>query len=178
VSGANRYQFRFRLPAEGFEVVRQTNNYILQLNWTGPTALQDGKTYDVDVRVSKDAGATWCTSSDPWGNICSVTIDQTPAGSGNQNFAAEGAGELRMFPNPNRGDVLTFSLSAIEQGVNTVSVDIFDLFGKRISARTIAVTDGHVNTTLDLNGELAAGMYLVNITAGETLYTERLVIQP
>jgi hypothetical protein len=35
-----------------------------------------------------------------------------------------------------------------------------------------------VNTILDLNGELAAGMYLVNITAGETLYTERLVIQP
>jgi hypothetical protein len=31
---------------------------------------------------------------------------------------------------------------------------------------------------LDLNGEFAAGMYLVNITAGETVYTERLVIQP
>ncbi|MBK9514342.1 MAG: T9SS type A sorting domain-containing protein [Flavobacteriales bacterium] len=178
VAGANRYQFRFRLPAEGFEVVRQTSNYILQLNWTGPTALQDGKTYEVDVRVSKDAGATWCTSATPWGNICSVTIDQTPAGSGNQNFAAAGQGELRMFPNPNRGDLLNFSISDIEVGVNTVSVDIFDLFGKRISARTIAVTDGHVNTTLDLNGELAAGMYLVNITAGETVYTERLMIQP
>jgi len=57
-------------------------------------------------------------------------------------------------------------------------VDIFDLFGKRVSARTIAVTDGNINTTLDLNGDLAAGMYLVNITAGETVYTERLVIQP
>jgi hypothetical protein len=83
-----------------------------------------------------------------------------------------------MFPNPNRGDLLTFSLSAVEEGVNTVSVDIFDLFGKRVSARTIAVTDGGINTVLDLNGDLAAGMYLVNITAGETVYTERLVIQP
>jgi hypothetical protein len=83
-----------------------------------------------------------------------------------------------MFPNPNRGDVLTFSLSGIEEGVNTVSVDIYDLTGKRMSARMIAVTDGPVNTILDLNGELAAGMYVVNITAGETLYTERLVIQP
>ena len=88
------------------------------------------------------------------------------------------AAELRMFPNPNRGDLLTFSLSAVEEGVNTVSVDIFDLFGKRVSARTIAVADGGVNTVLDLNGELAAGMYLVNITAGEALFTERLVIQP
>jgi hypothetical protein len=74
--------------------------------------------------------------------------------------------------------VLTFSLSAIEEGVNTVSVDIYDLTGKRMSARTIAVSDGNVNTTLDLNGELAAGMYLVNVIAGNTTYTERLVIQP
>jgi hypothetical protein len=178
VSGANRYQFRFRLPAEGFEVVRTATTYFVQLNWTGPTALQDGKTYDVDVRISKDAGLTWCTSADPWGEVCLLTIDNTPANTGDQNFAAEGAAELRMFPNPNRGDLLNVSLSTVEEGVNTVSVDIYDLFGKRVSARMIAVTDGHVNTILDLNGELAAGMYLVNITAGETLYTERLVIQP
>jgi hypothetical protein len=88
------------------------------------------------------------------------------------------ADELLLFPNPNRGDVLNFSLSAIEKGVNTVTVDIYDLTGKRMSARTIAVIEGNVNTTLDLNGELAAGMYLVNITAGDTTYTERLVIQP
>ncbi|MBK9174974.1 MAG: T9SS type A sorting domain-containing protein [Flavobacteriales bacterium] len=31
---------------------------------------------------------------------------------------------------------------------------------------------------LELNGELAAGMYMVNITAGDAVYTERLVIQP
>jgi hypothetical protein len=47
-----------------------------------------------------------------------------------------------------------------------------------MSARTIAVSGGNVNTTLDLNGELAAGMYLVNVIAGNTTYTERLVIQP
>ncbi len=85
---------------------------------------------------------------------------------------------VTLFPNPNRADVLNFSLSTIEDGVNTVSVDIFDLFGKRVSARTIAVNDGMINTVLDLNGEFAAGMYLVNITAGETVYTERLMIQP
>jgi hypothetical protein len=59
-----------------------------------------------------------------------------------------------------------------------VSVDIYDLSGARVTARTIAVAGGNVNTVLDLNGELAAGMYLVNITAGDKSYTERLVIQP
>ena len=47
-----------------------------------------------------------------------------------------------------------------------------------ISARTVAVSGGNVNTNIALNGELAAGMYLVNITAGDKTYTERLVIQP
>jgi hypothetical protein len=184
VTGANRYQFRFRLPGEGFEVVITRTTYTLPLNWSAATGLplQNGQTYDVDVRVSKDGGATYCTSSSPWGNICSVTI-----GSSNVNAntlmddVQEGAtiaDELLLFPNPNRGDVLNFSLSAIEKGVNTVTVDIYDLTGKRMSARTIAVTEGNVNTTLDLNGELAAGMYLVNITAGATVHTERLVLRP
>jgi hypothetical protein len=57
-------------------------------------------------------------------------------------------------------------------------MDIYDLTGKRVSTRAIAVTEGNVNTTLDLNGELAAGMYLVNITAGATVHTERLVLRP
>jgi hypothetical protein len=34
-----------------------------------------------------------------------------------------------------------------------------------------------VNTVLDLNGDLAGGLYMVNITAGDKTYTERLVIQ-
>ncbi|MEZ4758096.1 MAG: T9SS type A sorting domain-containing protein [Flavobacteriales bacterium] len=177
VSGANRYQFRFRLPAEGFEVVRQTTTYFLQLNW--PTLpLEVGKTYDVDVRVSKDGGATWCSTDDPWGDVCQLTI-----GGSNFNAMADingtgAAGELKMFPNPNRGDQLTFSLSAIEEGVNTVTLDVYDMFGKRVMARELAVAGSSVNTTLDLKGALAAGMYVVNITAGSTSYTERLVIQP
>jgi len=35
-----------------------------------------------------------------------------------------------------------------------------------------------VNTVLDLNGELASGLYVVNITAGSAAFSERLVIQP
>jgi hypothetical protein len=73
---------------------------------------------------------------------------------------------------------LSISLSAVEEGVTTVSVDIYDLTGKRVSARSIPVNDGFINTVLDLNGNLNAGVYLVNITAGKAVHTERLVIQP
>ena len=82
-----------------------------------------------------------------------------------------------MYPNPNRGDQLFVSVGSVEPGVGTVSVDIYDLTGKKVSARTIAVQDGMVNTALELNGELANGIYMVSVTAGSKAYTERLVIQ-
>ena len=181
VSGANLYQFRFRIVSEAFEVVRTSTTYFMQLNWTN-LPLQDGKTYDVDVRVSKNNGTTWCSTGDTWGDICQFTIDNTPAGNGNQNFASEAgpehASDVKLFPNPNRGDQVTLNLSGLGDEVMTVSVDMYDLTGKRVSARVIAAQDGALRTTIDLNGDLGAGMYLVNITAGERTWTERLVIQP
>jgi hypothetical protein len=181
---ANRYQFRFRIVGEGINVVKTsaTNQY-----WVNTVGLVCGKTYVVDVRASFDNGATWCAPggtgiTDPaWGVSCNLTTNPcAPAQGGNQNMAAEGAAAgLKMYPNPNRGDQLLLSLDGIEQGVATVSVDIYDAFGKRAIARTLPVSDdGFVNSVLELNGSLAAGLYTVSITAGERQFNERLVIQP
>ncbi len=180
---ANRYQFRFRIIAEDFVLVKTsaTGQY-----WVNTIGLECGKSYDVDVRASFDNGATWCNMGgagldDPaWGDVCMITMNNCLTG-GNASIALQGNdlnGALTMYPNPNHGDQLLINLTQVEEGVNTVSVDIYDGFGKRVAARTIAVQDGFVNTVLELNGELATGMYLVNITAGSTVHTERLVIQP
>ena len=190
VTGANKYQFRFRIDAENFVTVRTSNTYFVQLNW-GVNPLQDGKTYQVEVRASKNNGATWCIdvpnpASGPsftqWGDVCDLTIDNAPVNGGGENMVSENTA-LRMYPNPNRGDQLYLSLDAIEDGVNTVSIDLFDLAGKRVDARTIPVqplgegSGGFINTVLDLGGNLDNGIYLVNITAGGQHFTQRLVIQ-
>lgn len=85
---------------------------------------------------------------------------------------------LRMYPNPNNGDHLFISLSEVAAEVNTVSMDIYDMTGKRVTARTMPAQDGQLKAALGLKGELSSGMYLVNITAGDRTYTERLVVQP
>jgi hypothetical protein len=184
-----RYQFRFRIEGEQVCIVRppQTSPTMF-LNWTTGTMLECSKTYEVDVRVSKDGGATWCVDSPnpdcypnpivEWGRMCTVTIGCTTVDDGGSQSLATTGGALTMYPNPNRGDQLFINLTEIEADVTTVSVDIYDLSGKRVSARTIAVQDGFLNTTLELNGDLAGGMYMVNITAGDKAYTERLVITP
>ena len=191
---ANKYQFRFRIPAENITFVMngQGANPWVYLNATtnaaatqcsGAYKLAICKTYEVEVRASFDGGITYCVGGtnpcvlNPWGDVCLLTTAGCANGGG-QNMATEEASNMSLYPNPNRGDQITLMVNAIKEGVNTVSVDIYDTFGKRVSARTLAVQDGFVNTIMDLNGELAAGMYMVNITAGDATYTQRLVIQP
>jgi len=181
-----RYQFRFRNVASGFEVIRQSNTYVLPLFWTNAPALQCGTTYTVDVRVSKDGGATWCVDSavpsvpfSAWGPVCEVTIAACPGASAlatQPNSAANAT--LAMYPNPNRGDQLFVSMTDINNTISTVTMDVYDMTGKRVAARTIAVQDGFVNQAVELNGELAGGLYLVNFTAGDQTFSERLVVQP
>ena len=42
---------------------------------------------------------------------------------------------------------------------------------------TLPVQDGFLNTALELAPDMAAGLYMVNVTAGDNTRSERLVIQ-
>lgn len=183
VTGANRYQFRYRIPAEGFEVVRTNTTYISQLNWTGPTALQVGKTYEVDVRVSKDAGVTWCTEGPLWGDICTVTIVPTPPGMANEGGnGSDGGGVsgaipmLRATPNPvDQGTVRLDLLQAELKGV-AVDLDLYDPTGRSVRHVHQPASDAASQTwNLDVS-DLASGLYSIRFTAGELVLVEPLYI--
>ncbi|MEO8068910.1 MAG: T9SS type A sorting domain-containing protein, partial [Flavobacteriales bacterium] len=62
--------------------------------------------------------------------------------------------------------------------VEEVTVDVFDLFGRRVLANTIA-TDGaeELSTVLAMPKTMVTGVYLVNITAGTLHYSERLMVE-
>ncbi|HRH39794.1 MAG TPA: T9SS type A sorting domain-containing protein, partial [Flavobacteriales bacterium] len=173
------YQFRFRIQAENFTLVKTSNT---GQYWVNTNGLSGCKTYSVDVRASFDNGATWCTDfilpslTYPWGDVCLLSTS-CGVGGGGENLGANNATSM-IYPNPNRGDQVVLSISEVADDVKTVSVDIYDTFGKRVIARTYGVNDTFVNRVIELNGELAAGMYMVNITAGEKTYVERMVIQP
>ena len=177
--GANRYQFEFSNPDDAFLLVKTTTTNVVTLNWTANPLLDD-HVYFVRVRMSRNGGLSYC----PWGEYCNVTIWNGPAQGGQRHMAAAGsasaapAPKLELYPNPNQGDQLFLRIDQVKQGLGTVSVDILDTFGKRVSSSTVAASEGVVNTVIDLRGELAAGMYLVNVTAGNDTFTERLVIQP
>ncbi|MCB0816181.1 MAG: T9SS type A sorting domain-containing protein [Flavobacteriales bacterium] len=169
VAGANLYRFRFEQIGDAFVRNIASPSYSRLLNWvTNP--LVPGASYNVFVQASFDGGANWC----PYGDPCQVDIVSPPPAS---RLGADDQGSVTLWPNPNRGDQFQLTINELPEEALTVNVDIHDLFGKRVAARTYPAQGGMLNTVVDLDGQLATGMYLVSITAGDKLFTERLVIE-
>jgi hypothetical protein len=121
------------------------------------------------VGITNSQAATFCT---PAGNLWS--------GDNSRVFFdgdASTAAVMSMWPNPNRGEQLYITIDQLNADVTTATVDIFDLVGRKVTSRTIAVNGSTVNTSISLEGGFGSGMYLVNVTAGEQTFTQRLVIQ-
>jgi hypothetical protein len=175
VPGANKY--KFRLVSGSYSRTIAVNTYYLQLAaWTSNPLLCGTNTYNVDVAVSLNNGASYC----PFGAVCTVGITGgTPCTSGGSLQALEASettGELSMWPNPNRGDQLYVTMTGIDASVTEVSVEVNDLFGKRVIGETVVTGGGDLNHVMELGG-IASGVYTVTVTAGDVIKTQRLVIQ-
>lgn len=168
VAGANRYQFRITNAGEGYARNIASNNPALILNWINNPMTPSDAPYEVRVRVSFDGGANYCD----FGEVCLVTIVAPPAVADRM----AGAAQVSMWPNPNRDGQLWLSVEGASEEISLIAVDIFDMYGKRVFDRMVPVQQGMVNTVLELDGRLAAGMYMVNITMGGERRVERLVI--
>jgi hypothetical protein len=174
--GANRYQFEFAIPSEGILFTRTSTTNWIALNWSGANVLLDGRTYNVRVRISKTAGATWC----PWGETCLVTISNGgEMVEGTSSSASDMVLDTRMtvWPNPNRGEALSFRIDGLGATDDAVSIELFDLLGNRVITTTRAAQDGVVNGSLDLPADLGTGMYVMHVSSGDRAWTERVVLQ-
>ena len=181
---ATNYRFQFAVPGEGYVRNVVGTNAACQLAvWQTSPLLCGTYTYEVRVQASFNGGASYC----PLGPVCNVTITNnqpiyctTPSAMAEQmdtradNFDG---GDFAMYPNPNRGDQLFVNMTGFDVTVGLVTVEIHDGFGKRAVTATLPVQDGTLNTALALPTDMAAGLYMVHVTAGELTKTERLVIQ-
>ncbi|MFZ1333386.1 MAG: choice-of-anchor Q domain-containing protein [Flavobacteriales bacterium] len=174
VGGATQYRFTFTNAELVSPIVRVVPTYYVSLGWGAAIApaLTPGSTYDVTVEAFK--GGVYCQA----GESCTVTINTMVAG-GQQNALLESANSvLALYPNPNQGTVLTVVINSLDSEIKTVSFEIMDMSGKLILSKQLLTQDGRLNNVVALDGGLASGMYLVRVTAGERIYTDRVSIQP
>ena len=179
VLSATTYQFEFSRPGYLRRIASTTRAQSLNF-YTYP--LVDNTCYNVRVRVSFDGGTTYC----PFGPYCTITLGSADCGFEGMAPLVDDSdyadlviaeAELTLWPNPNDGSLVNIALNGIDPSLPTVTVDITDAFGKLVASRTIPTQGAYLKTSLDLGHELAPGLYLVNLRAGETLRTQRLVIQ-
>ena len=187
VAGATNY--RFRLASGAYtRIISVTTSYLTLGAWSTQPLLCGTHTYNVDIAISKNSGASYC----PYGSTCTVGITNpggaTPCtapfsgGSTHAMDMTEESGVLTMWPNPilrqaQDGDQIHLQMTGISADVNEVSVDVHDLFGKRVINEVVFTGGGDLNHVMQLGGQLSSGLYTVTVTAGRNRAVERLVVE-
>ena len=171
--GATQYRFKFENAGEGFVRVMTRPNYICLLNWT-TLPLQVGVTYSVKVEVL--VNGIW---SGYCGAACNLTIGAPAAqGSASRDLSAtnDANSDLMIWPNPVLNGQVNILLSDIADQDQNITIDVIDLFGKRVHAQQFNNSGDVFNTVLELDG-LAAGVYVVTLTVNDQVLTERITVQ-
>lgn len=79
-----------------------------------------------------------------------------------------------LHPNPGNGEVHLL-IGAVPEGIVSATVEVHDLFGKRVHAEEIPVGGGDLDHVIRFDQDLATGMYLVTLTLGEERSVQRMV---
>ena len=104
--------------------------------------------------------------------IDDINIGNAPVPSGVKTLSA--LSNVSLYPNPTNGNsTLAFNLAQ----AGNVNVKLYDVTGKELlTAYNGWMNEGNCKVELEA-GHLAAGVYIVNIVAGESVTQQKLIIQ-
>jgi subtilisin-like proprotein convertase family protein len=125
--------------------------------------------------IATTPGSYECVITNAYGctrTTAALTVTACREGETVESVAVE---TFELYPNP------TESIFTLDMELNTTeqeaSVYIVNLIGEQVYAGTVGVDHGTVNTTITLDDEIAAGMYVVKVIVAEKEYTKQLIIQ-
>jgi hypothetical protein len=171
VPGVNRYEIR--VTGTGYDkVYTRTENKFRMSNVGG---IQFGKTYQVQVRYSKDNGVSWSA----YGINCSIT---TPLSGMKTQDETEIAFDFKIdvYPNPNDGN---FTISSSHEGTFNIINELGQLIQKieitKENNYQVHVGSLHETNLLQPgNGQsLSKGVYFVSGTINNEVITKKVVVQ-
>lgn len=123
-----------------------------------------------------------------YGEVCYVCFEKTTAptilcpqlftggGGGSSMVLAADHPSFSIRPNPSTDGQVTLDLIDLLPEVTTLYITVMDALGRQVITEQV-ITGGaeQLSTTLDL-GHQAPGLYHVQVSSGERVFTERLVI--
>ena len=132
--------------------------------------LVNGSTYQVSVEVLYNG--QW---SGYCGPVCSVTILNPPANAQQRDAEVVTNSGLQAWPNPVRDGVVNIRLDGLTAGTQRVSLEVYDLTGKRVVARDMENSGPVFNTVLELDG-FAGGVYMVHLNVDGAVHQQRISV--
>ena len=80
-----------------------------------------------------------------------------------------------MFPNPTESEfVIELSLNTTAE---TGTVQLFNIMGEAVYTNSVAVNNGNISESIELNDSVPAGMYIVKVTVEGSEHTKQLILQ-
>jgi len=107
-----------------------------------------------------------------------VTVNACRESGEGTTSVAEAAKEdnITLYPNPNNGQfMITGTLATITD--EDVDMEVINMLGQIIFKSTARAQNGNVEKSIELQGNLANGMYLLNIRAGSSTRILRFVVE-
>lgn len=185
VCGATNFTVSFRrisacsngtyLDPQAFEVNTTGASSNLYLNFTSPQQLVAQSWYEVKWRPNFAYGSgSYGTSRIIFvgGSVLENEADLNDLVAAEKSaVAAIGA---NIYPNPNNGEMVNLNITDVES--DNVFVRVLDSMGRVVYSSRYTV-DGSLNTVISFARPLADGLYLVEMTSGDNIITERMIVK-
>jgi hypothetical protein len=92
----------------------------------------------------------------------------------NVGVAQASAGTMLLLPNPNKGSFIV--TGTISPTIGDIYFEITNMLGQSVYSRAAKCPSGKVTEPFNLGNQLANGMYILNLTAGNENYVFHFVV--
>ncbi len=91
-----------------------------------------------------------------------------------EHFDFQTDNKVLIYPNPANQSI---NLSFNKTFENPITVKLFDLNGREVQKATIPSQKNLVNYLLDFNKAIVSGLYIIRISSGQFIHSEKLIVQ-
>jgi len=160
-------------------ILNQTNGTTVAFNialYNNPNIpFVQGKTYGFDVRC-QCADASGFSDWSAISSSSTFIVPYAPAGAAQSVDGIKAlVSDLKVYPNPNDGSGFSLELERMTAG--KVSISVLEMSGRQVAVEEFQVKEGSSIIRMDLNQDLAAGIYMIQMNSAETIYQARIIIE-
>jgi hypothetical protein len=143
---------------------------------TFPAPVLSGGTYDVFVRAAACNGSVGLPSQTQQITVGGVGCRSEEAVEALPQGTVQNGTAVLVYPNPVTGGYFEVDAARSQTGEAELKIELLDALG-RVLYTDFSQMTGRANQRVQLPPGVASGAYLVRVTAGNEVFSQRLVVQ-